>query len=114
MIARVHSVSSGKKVRLTVAKAQKEVRRLAAVSANVIWTNHAYEQMERRGIDADDVLKVLRGGYVDEEPEPGNGPLDWKARINLRLKDRREVVVVTVIQDNKRLIVVTAFWRDGS
>jgi Domain of unknown function (DUF4258) len=112
MIARVCLVSSEQKVRLTVAKSQKEVRRLASVSANIIWTDHVYEQMEQRGIDADDVLKVLRGGYVDEEPAPGNGPLDWKVRMKLRLKDRREVVVVTVIQDNARLILVTAFWRD--
>jgi len=101
-------------MRLTASAAQREVRRLSVTTANIVWTDHVNEQMEERGIDADDVLKILRGGYVDEEPEPGKGPLDWKVRVNLKLKDRRVAVVVTVIQDSTRLILVTAFWRDGS
>jgi Domain of unknown function (DUF4258) len=101
-------------MQLTANAAQQEVRKLAATSSNIVWTNHIFEQMDERGIDADDVLTVLRSGYVDNDPERGKQANDWKVQVSLRLKDRRVAVVVTVIQDSKRLILVTAFWRDGA
>lgn len=101
-------------MQLSADAAQQEVRKLAATSSNIVWTDHVYEQMGERGIDADDVLTVLRNGYVDDDPERGKRSSDWKVKVSLRLKDRRVAVVVTVIQDGKRLILVTAFWRDGA
>jgi hypothetical protein len=101
-------------MQLSAEAAQREVRRLAVTSSNLVWTDHIYEQMAERGIDADDVLSVLRGGYVDVDPVQGKKPNDWKAEVSLKLKDRRVAVVVTVIEDDRRLILVTAFWRDGA
>jgi len=92
--------------------AQSRVRELAANSKNLVWTDHIYEQMDARSIDADDVLQILRSGYVDEPPTPGNKEDDWKVEIGLRLKSGRVGVVVTVIEKQNRLILVTTFWRD--
>jgi hypothetical protein len=64
-----------------------------------------------RGITTDDVLRVLRTGYVDEDPiETERG--DWKCKITKSVRGSRDIGVVTVIWQATRLVLITAEWED--
>jgi hypothetical protein len=98
-------------LRFTAAKARQRINALAERSSNLIWTNHVRDQMLSRGITTTDVLRVLRTGYVDEDPtETERG--EWKCKITKSIRGGRDVGVVTVIWQAARLILITAEWED--
>jgi len=69
------------------------------------------ERMSERGIFALDVLRILRTGWVDDEPEQ-TGSGEWKCKITLDIKRGRTAGVVTIIMHNDMLFVKTVEWED--
>lgn len=90
----------------------RQIRRLALDSANIGWSAHVREQMERRDVQDIDVLKVLRTGSIDGEVVPGRAAGEWKCKMVARIKGNRDVGVVTVVCDGERLWLKTAEWED--
>ena len=86
---------------------QRTVQRLAGDSGNVIATDHARQRMAVRDIALDEVLRVLRCGTCDEEPQPGHGS-DWRARM-VGSATGREIVASVAVVEQRRLVVVTAW-----
>lgn len=103
------------KFRLTAAMARQRVRELAAESAATAaleWTNHIEERMAERDIDADAVLRILRKGDIEGEPEEGAKPGDWKIKITLKMATGRVAGVVAALTQEGRLVLITAQWED--
>jgi hypothetical protein len=97
---------------LTAARAQDRVRDLAQLSANVIFTDHAFERMEERSFNDIDVLRVLRTGFVEELPtDVGHG--NWQCKVVRRMPNGREAGVITIILVKGKLLVRTVEWEDG-
>ena len=98
--------------RLTAARAQEIIREAAQDADNVVWGTHALGRMEERGIYDIDVLRILRGGWVDDDPEPTDRG-EWKCKVTLNIKRGRTAGVVTVIMQNGALFVKTVEWEDS-
>lgn|ERR1017187_1405814 len=97
----------------TARAAQKHIRSFVADSSRLVWTDHIKAQMAERSLDTDDVLDILKHGYVDEVPIPSEGS-DLKATISLGLNVGRTAAVVLAYSESKPyLILITAFWVDG-
>lgn len=96
---------------------ERLVRDLAADSRNVRWRSSCYEthcesRMEWRDITDKMMFDVLRTGYIKGDVEPGRSPGEWKVKMTKQMKGRREVGVVTVVINLKRLLVKTVEWED--
>ena len=87
---------------------------LAMDTAVVFFCDHAIERMEEREITRLDALRVLRTGRIVGEIEPGKGTAEWKCKVVARLKGSREVGVVTLCINARRLFVKTVEWEDRS
>lgn len=98
--------------RLTASRAQKIIRETALDADNIVWGDHALERMEERGIYDIDVLRILRKGWVDEDPERTERG-EWKCKITLNIKRGRTAGVVTIIMTNGALFVKTVEWEDS-
>jgi hypothetical protein len=97
---------------MTPALAKARVGEIAKTTANLQWSKHILERMAERGIDDSDVLKVLRGGDVEEDPTEGANAGEWKIKLTRRLSNGRVAGVVTVLLSSGRLRLVTAEWED--
>ena len=82
---------TGKQAKAIIAECLKAGR--------VSWSGHALERMDKRGIDAAEVLRVLRGGVVRAAEFEGGS---WRHQVAAG----RVVVVVTLREDST--LVVTA------
>jgi Domain of unknown function (DUF4258) len=100
------------KFRLSAAKAQQRVRELATDTSNLVWTDHIVQRMSERGIDSDAVLRILRTGDVEDEPQEAEKAGDWKLKVVRKMNSGRVAGVVTVIAQNSRLVLVTTEWED--
>src|SRR6266436_4859746 len=89
-------------MRLTPNVAQARIRRIAAVSENVIFGTHARERMAEREIFDVDVFRVLLGGYVDDEPELTDQN-EWKCKVTWKIRGGRTAGVVTIILHGGKL-----------
>lgn len=98
-------------MKLTAASAEKVIRQLAENADNIIFGNHAMERMSEREIFTTDVLRILRTGWVDDEPEQTDSG-EWKCKITLDIKRGRIAGVVTIIMHNDMLFVKTVEWED--
>ena len=75
----------------------------------VIITDHAEDRILERGITQADVYRILREGFCDEPKKNEKG--QWQTIVSMRLKGSREAGVVTVIIEDKELLVVrTVQW----
>lgn len=88
------------------------IRELAQDSKNIIWTHHIQQRMESRGLDADAVLRILRTGDPEGEPEEGMKAGDWKIKLTRKMRTGRIAGVVTAVIQDRRLILLTAEWED--
>lgn len=88
------------------------VREAAADSANVKFANHALDRMDERGITTLDALRVLRDGEIKGAIEAGKNLGEWKCKIAKTMKGSREIGVVTIVMNNRRLFVKTVEWED--
>jgi len=97
--------------KLTSAKAEQQIKALAADTGNIKWSRHALERMIERGIEDIDVLRTLRQGMiaggVESTADPG-----WKCKMVKRIHGSREVGVVTIIIKGTRLLIKTVEWED--
>ena len=98
-------------MKLTAAAAEKHIRHSAQDADNVIFGHHAMKRMNERGIFTTDVLRILRAGWVDDEPEATNSG-EWKCKMTLEIKLGRSAGVVTIIMHNNMLFVKTVEWED--
>ncbi len=88
------------------------IRRIATDSGRVGFGDHSIDRMEERGITRLDVLRVLRGGDVRGDIEPGRSKGEWKCKVVMNIKGNRDVGVATVVVDGRRIFVKTAEWED--
>lgn len=87
---------------------QRTVQERARSSGNVV-VRHAQERMTLRDIALDEVLRVLRCGMCQEDPQPGHGS-DWRAKM-VGTATGREIVVAVSSADE--LVVVVTVWLAG-
>lgn len=99
------------RLNLTAAAAEKVIRQLAQDADNIILGNHAMERMSKRGIFTADVLRILRTGWVDDEPEYTDSG-EWKCKMTLEIKQGRTAGVVTIIMHDDMLFLKTVEWED--
>ena len=97
--------------RLTASVAQQRIRDIAANGNNIVWGDHALKRMDQRGIFRQDVLRILRGGYCDSEPEKTEYG-EWKCKMTLKIRGSRVAAVVVVILHDDRLFPKTVQWED--
>lgn len=88
------------------------IRRIAAVTANIDWREHALDRMDERGITTEDALRVLRVGEICGEIKAGKHPGEWKCKVVERRKRSRDIGVVTIVIHEGRLAVATVEWED--
>lgn len=88
------------------------IRHLAQDSNNVGWSDHAQDQMVSRDILDTQALKVLRTGDIEGEIEAGRSNGEWKCKMVAPIKGNRDVGVVTIVCNGKRLFVKTVEWED--
>ena len=98
-------------LRFTAASAEKVIHQTARSADNIIFGNHAMQRMSEREIFAVDVLRILRTGWVDDQPELTVSG-EWKCKITLEIKQGRTAGVVTIILSNDMLFVKTVEWED--
>jgi Domain of unknown function (DUF4258) len=100
-----------KRIRLSIESAQQRVRQIAWESGDVIFTGHAEQRMEERGISIPEVLELLRGGYIDDPPRlEVEG--EWKCKVAAKLRGRTAGVVTVILDEAGQLIIVTVEWED--
>lgn len=81
-------------------------------TANVIFTDHAWDRVDEREITREDVFRILREGHCSDEPAK-NDKGHWQAIMTKRIQGSREAGVVTVIlEDDDKLIIRTVQWMD--
>jgi hypothetical protein len=88
------------------------VRRLAANSDNIKWSDRALERMAERGITDVMALDVLRFGDAIGLIEPGKNAGEWKVKMTRAVKGRREAGVAVLTVHNAHLLVKTVEWED--
>ena len=98
-------------IRLRDEEIVRRIHDLAEQGA-VAWSDHAYDQMEVRGITDVMALRALQRGEPKGEIVPGKKPGEWKAKVVERMKGAREIGVVTILIRNSRLFVMTVEWED--
>lgn len=93
---------------------QTIVREIAGADRYVYLSAHARLRMEERGISRLDVVRVLQRGHVCGEIKPGQKAGELKCKIVARLKGSREIGVITIVVEEKKLFVKTVEWEDLS
>lgn len=93
------------------AEATRIVRLRAKESANVIFTFHAEDRMDERGISRLDIERVLLEGTGSSLVR--NEKDEWQITMKKKTKGSREIGAVTVILSNEdKIIVKTVMWID--
>ena len=87
---------------------QAYIRRVAANSARLAFTDHALMQMKRRHITRDVAIEVIRRGRLNRTPEPNRAKGNIECRMEHFLTGRDLGVIVAVSDDEPDLIIVTA------
>ena len=90
------------------------VREIATADRHVYLGAHTRERMEERGITRLDAIRVLQRATIEGDIEPGRKPGEWKCKCVARLKGSREIGVVTVVIEERKLFVKTVEWEDLS
>jgi hypothetical protein len=98
-------------IRSSVRQLEARIRELSHDSSNILWSNHARDRMDERGIYADDALRILRFGHARGSPEKTDRG-EWKLKMVKAIKGAREAGVVTIVLTNGRLLIVTVEWED--
>lgn len=88
------------------------VRKIAAQSGTIGWSDHVTERMELRGISRLDVIRVLKLGDIKGPVEVGANEGELKVKMAFKPKGRREIGVVTIVMRQGRLFLKTVEWED--
>jgi len=94
--------------------ALRRIRALAKKSENVLYTDHALDQMEAREIFDGDVLTIYRSesSSIKGEVKKGKHNGEYHCKVVRRIRGNREAGVVTVILPTDKLLVLTVEWED--
>jgi hypothetical protein len=98
-------------LRLRREQVVQRIKELAA-EGKIAFADHAYDQMEARGISDVMAKRAIERGDLKGEVEPGKRPGEWKAKIVEKMKGAREIGVVTILIKNARIFVKTVEWED--
>jgi len=100
--------------KLRTDEAERVIRERAASTANVLIGDHAYDRIGQRSITQVDVYRILRSGYVVEQPVRSDHGDGWKAVVVKKMPGEREAGAVTIVFDppSDRIFVVTVEWMD--
>ena len=90
------------------------IHEIATADRHVYLGTHARERMAERDITRVDALRVLQRGSISGGVMPGKKPGEWKCKVVARLKGSREIGVVTIVVEEKKLFVKTVEWEDLS
>ena len=88
------------------------IHEIAKVDRYVYMGAHAKERLLDRGFTRVDAVRVLCRGHIDGPIEPGNSPGEWKCKVVARLKGSRDIGVVTIVIEGKKLFIKTVEWED--
>lgn len=100
------------KARLFREEIVKRVRDLAS-KGKIYWSDHAFERVDERDIDALVAQRILqRGDLKDDRIEAGRNAEEWKVTMVDRLKPNRDAGVVAVVVGKKFIRVITVEWED--
>lgn len=99
--------------KFTAAVAQERIRAAARVTTDIVWGRHIEDRMDQRGLMRQDVLRILRTGFVDEPPMKTEFAGEWKCKITLRIRGERVAGVAVVLLPDGRLFLKTVEWEDG-
>ena len=94
--------------KLSKPQLQAHIRRVAANSAHLAFTDHALKQMRRRHITRDMAIEVVRQGMLKRTPKPNHAKGNLECRMEHFMTGRNLGVVVAVSDDEPDLIIVTA------
>ena len=100
--------------RPNVADLEAIVREIAALDRHVYLGSHTRERMEERGITRIDAIRVLQRGSICGDILLGRSRGEWKCKVVARLKGSRDIGVVTIVVEEKKLFVKTVEWEDLS
>ena len=77
---------------------------------SIIFTKHALEQMQKRGIETRDVFTVIKKGEIRIEPEihPKTGRLTYNIE-GETIDGRRLTVCTDIYATEKKAVIVTVF-----
>ena len=96
---------------LTIAEAQKVIQTIAQLPEGVGFRGHCLMRMRQRGIDALDVVRILKNAVMVSQAYKRDG--EWRYRVVERPgnapPERRDVNVVVVILDESRLHAHTVY-----
>lgn len=77
---------------------------------------HAFERMAERGLLVDDIMHVLRQGFVHEagEKTTRKGVFKYKVQGTTPNSDRRQIGVIVAMDETQPLIarIITVMWVD--
>lgn len=90
------------------------IREIALLDRHIYLGSHTRDRMEERGITRIDALRVLQRGSIVGEILPGRRRGEWKCKIVARLKGSRDIGVVTIVVEEKKVFVKTVEWEDLS
>ena len=99
------------KYRLTPKIAEERIREMAQLGKPIQWGSHALKRMNEREIFDVDVLRILRRGFVYDQPEE-TAMGEWKCKMVMRLRGSREAGVLVIILKRGTLFVKTVEWED--
>jgi len=88
------------------------IRFLAGHSERVIFSDHAIERMDERGVTDEEVLSVLRLGEIRGAVAPGDGCGEWRCKVVARPRGSRLLGVVTIVMLDDYLFIKTVEWED--
>jgi hypothetical protein len=90
------------------------IHEIAGLDHHVYLGAHTRIRMEERGITRLDAVRVLQRGSISGGIIPGRSRGEWKCKVVARLKGSREIGVVTILVQEKKLFVKTVEWEDLS
>jgi hypothetical protein len=88
------------------------IRFLAPHSEKVVFSEHAQERMEERGISDVDVSRTLLRGSIAGPITPGNNEDEWCCKVTYQLRGSRDVGVATIVIQASSLWIKTVEWED--
>jgi Domain of unknown function (DUF4258) len=86
------------------------IRERAADSANVVLLSHAKAQMKKRRINAKQIISCLQKGVIREGPALDDKGY-WRCRVARLAAGEEIVVIVSFLQPQENILVISAFER---
>lgn len=97
----------------TNAEATQHINTIAKnLYANLIYTDHAEERMDERGITTGDIMQVLKRGYVLGEIEPATRGRHKYPIEGLSPNSPRTIRLIVIAKRPKFLKIITVMWKD--